>query len=317
MLDDLRRQLELPIARIKLAVDATDYLAGEWEVKLPLAHMGATVNMKFGEQFEPSWRASLELPEFSQEERPSEIFVNIADNAALVRFSFLSFLLLLLLMSSLLRQLDRPIDGTYKLEAKCGTATSSLYRRISPVEGDSKPLFFFFDPSAFLQNKHDAFVFADTCARTETARVLVAALEPSWRLPGKIKDGQDPDYKSPTILLSQVWFPLEGSKIVPGAIEVGEASQFSTIQTGFELVGGEDDCRQAEDLLVAKVPLASSPSEVWAKSTWHEVDLQHEGVEVFNKLAWMVCRIPEWQNLKEWQSVKSEVRFFPVCISPL
>lgn len=172
---------------------------------------------------------------------------------------------------------------------------------------ETEPLYFFFDPSAYLQDKYDCYVFADNCARTETTRGLIASLQPTWRLPNSAGKAISKPFQSPTLVIPQVWSSLEGSKIVPGAINVDESSQFSTIKTGFELVGSEEDCLQAEDLLIAKIPLAKSPSDVWAKDTWHEVDLLHEGVDVFNKLAWMVSRIPEWQQLKEWQGIKADV----------
>ncbi|GAA5872529.1 hypothetical protein JCM8547_006937 [Rhodosporidiobolus lusitaniae] len=283
ILDPLRCQLEHPVARIKLDAKSTDVLGGSWQVKLPLAEsLKAEVEMEYNsEEYAPSWRASLELEDFLEEKRPAAIIVKFKGDSNL---------------------LDRPIDGIYQLETKCGTASSSLYHRTEPAE--ATPLYFFLDPSPYLQDTHDSFVFAETCTRTENVRDLVASMKPGWRLPTSAVEGGKDEHAEPSIVLTEVWTPLEGSKMAPGGTNVGEASHFSTIKTGFELAVSDEMCSLAEDLLRASVPLAQSPSDVWATENWHEVDLQHEGAEVFSKLAWLTARIPEWDNLSAWQSVE-------------
>ncbi|GAA6003370.1 hypothetical protein JCM10207_000301 [Rhodosporidiobolus poonsookiae] len=282
MLNELRRQLEHPVARIKLPVNAEEIIADQWEIKLPMNKVSAIIKMDFGDKdsFVPSWRSNLGLDQFKDEKRPSTISIKFEGNGNI---------------------LARPLDGKYVLEAQCGTATNSLYRRAD--SDDATPLYFFFDPSAYLQEEHDAFVFAENCARLETTRPLIAALSPKWRLPTSSKASNAET--SPQIVVAHVWSALDGASIAPGAIDVGEESRFSTIKTGFELSIADGTCSQAEDLLLARVPLAEAPSTVWAKETWHEVDVQHEGADVFNKLAWMLARIPEWQNLKDWQTVEA------------
>ncbi|GAA5977088.1 hypothetical protein JCM11641_001296 [Rhodosporidiobolus odoratus] len=320
MRDALRAQLEHPVARMKLAADSTDILSGKWEFKLPLAtsddnkaggkrHKSADgdvdmadgrkgskqarVKLEFPDRFVKSWRATLELEEFAEEQRPSEIKVTLDGDAEL---------------------LDRPIDGTYVLEPDCGTASNSLYRLVDSAQ--SSPLYFFYDPSPYLQEEHDSFVFAENCSRPDgRVRPLIAKLKPTWRLPDSLQQGESAQYKSPEVILSQTWAPVESVKIAANGPLTGGESQFSTIKTGFELAIGHDKCGQAEDLLFANVPLANSPSDVWAKEEWHEVDLQHEGPEVFAKLAWMVSRIPDWQNLKEWQAVECSTIPDHICES--
>ncbi|BGP45700.1 hypothetical protein JCM10450v2_001530 [Rhodotorula kratochvilovae] len=287
MLDPLRIPFDQPIARIKVPAGTTDLLAGQWDISIPLAGLKPRLEMEFGEMVE-SWRARLALDEFKDEQRPATIKMAFQGDATL---------------------LDRQIDGTYTLEADCGTATNALYRRTEPAE--ATPLYFFFDPSPYLETPHDRFVFAETCTRTRAVRPLIASLEPSWRLNPTRESGPtgervyapyDPS-RTPEIFVTHLWEPLEGARIVAGGTAVNEASRFSTIKTGIEISVAEGTCKQAETLLTAHVPLAKSPSAIWANETWHDVDLQHEGPEVFRKLGWMLARIPEWQTLHDWQAV--------------
>ncbi|GAA5896190.1 hypothetical protein JCM6882_008514 [Rhodosporidiobolus microsporus] len=297
MVDELRRQLEQPIARLTVAAGSTDVLSGSWELKLPLTGNSGSVKLDFsGKEYTKSWRALLEIDAFLEEKRPAEIKVAFQGEKEL---------------------LGRDIDGTYVHEPHCGTATHNLYRRVEPAQ--EAPLFLFFDPSAYLQKEHDSFVFAETCSRTDSNRQLVAAIDPKWRLPTSPAQGGMAAFAEPKVVISEVWSALAGSFISAGGLDVDEASQFSTIETGFDLAVSTDKCAHAEVLLNAQVPLAKAPSADWAKESWHEVDIQHEGADVFNKLAWMFPRIPNWDHLKTWQGV--EVDTIPSqdcqCCAPL
>ncbi|KAK4333158.1 hypothetical protein RTBOTA2_001878 [Rhodotorula toruloides] len=298
-LNPLRQRFEQPIARLKVPAGQTDLFDGSWSFNVPLVGSANKVEMQFSfdegddaESKNKSWRARLELEDFLEEKSPRRIKMSLKGSGKDV--------------------IDRQIDGEYEREDKCGTATHALYRRVD-VKDDDEPLYFFFDPSPYLENVHDRFVFAETCLRVTGTRALLASLQPSWRLNpfhmtggGKdetlklFSDEVDPE---PSIDIPTTWMVLEQAKIAPGGADVNETSKFSTIQTGFELSVTTGQCSQAETLLTATVPLAKSPSPVWATDKWHEVDLQHQGAEVFSKLGWMLSRIPNWQALQEWQSV--------------
>ncbi|GAA6053725.1 hypothetical protein JCM3770_003185 [Rhodotorula araucariae] len=286
-LDPLRIPFDQPIARIKVPAGTSDLLAGEWDISIPLAGLETRLEMEYGEMVE-SWRARLGLDEFKDEKRPATIKMAFQGDVTL---------------------LDRQINGTYTLEADCGTATNALYRRTEPAA--ATPLYFFFDPSPYLETPYDRFVFAETCTRTSGVRPLIASLETSWHLNPTRESGETADRvytpyepsRTPKIFITHLWEPLSGAKIVAGGTAVNEASRFSTIKTGLEISVAEGTCSQAETLLMAHVPLEKSPSAVWANETWHNVDLQHEGPEVFSKLGWMLARIPEWQALHDWQTV--------------
>ncbi|BGP05622.1 hypothetical protein JCM10049v2_001428 [Rhodotorula toruloides] len=298
-LNPLRQRFEQPIARLKVPAGQTDLFDGSWSLNVPLVGSANKVEMQFSfdegddaESKNKSWRARLELEDFLEEKSPRRIKMSLKGSGK--------------------DEIDRQIDGEYEREDKCGTATHALYRRVD-VKDNDEPLYFFFDPSPYLENIHDRFVFAETCLRVTGTRALLASLQPSWRLnpfhttgggkdetPKVVSDEVDPE---PSIDIPTTWMVLEQAKIAPGGADVNETSKFSTIQTGFELSVSTGQCSQAETLLTATVPLAKSPSPVWATEKWHEVDLQHQGAEVFSKLGWMLSRIPNWQALQEWQSV--------------
>ncbi|GAA5990551.1 hypothetical protein JCM10908_003126 [Rhodotorula pacifica] len=291
----MRLAFEHPVARLNIAPGTTDLLAGTWAVKLPLSSTANSVQLEFeydGTPRDASWRAKLELVDFRDEKSPRRIKVKFNGDGTL---------------------LNRSIDGTYVREEDCGTPTEALYRRVEPAE--ETPLYFFFDPSPYLENTHDRFVFAETCSRIEGARPLIATMHPKWRLnPFKVDNERteeevaillEPDMH-PKIEIASTFRPLAAVKIVPGGTDVNEASKFATIKTGDPVSITEHKCQQAEVLLTAHVPLAKSPSPVWASEHWHSVDLQREGPEVFTKLGWMLARIPEWQTLHEWQIVEAD-----------
>lgn len=300
-LHPLRQRFEQPIARLKVAAGTTNLFEGSWSLNVPLVGSSDRVEMQFSfdegddaESRNKSWRARLELEDFLEEKSPRRIKMSLTGGGKDV--------------------IDRQIDGEYEREDKCGTATHALYRRVEPAE--DTPLYFFFDPSPYLENVHDRFVFAETCLRVTGTRSLLASLQSSWRLnPFHVRGTEKDDNVKvvvdevdlePKIDIPTAWMVLEQAKIAPGGADVNETSKFSTIQTGFELDVSTGQCSQAETLLTATVPLAKSPSPVWATEKWHEVDLQHQGAEVFSKLGWMLSRIPDWQALQEWQSVQAD-----------
>lgn len=203
-------------------------------------------------------------------------------------------------------QLDRSIDGKYVLEDLCATACNSLYRRCDPEGQD--PLYFFFDPSSYLEVEHDSFVFADDCSRILTHRRLIANLDPKWRPPYSPKASAISKSQTTKINIACNWSTVPDAKLVAGSANRTEDNEFSTIAQGFKLSVGTDDCKFTENLLSAVVKLDESPSTRWANETWHEVDLHLEGPEVFSKIRWMLSKIPDWDVLQQWSEVDSSVR---------
>ncbi|GAA5914524.1 uncharacterized protein JCM6883_003191 [Sporobolomyces salmoneus] len=289
--DPLRLFLQSPVARLRLKPGTPNLLEGEWDFSIPLSGYTASIDMTF-EEYVPSWRAKLQLPSFLEEKRPKFINVTLKGNA---------------------EALDRPIDGEYVLEDLCGTACNSLYRRIDPEEQD--PLYFFFDPSSYLEVEHDSFVFADDCSRVLTHRRLIANVDPKWRPPYSAKESAVSKSKSTKINIARNWSKIPEAKLVAGSANQTEDNKFSTIAEGFKLSVGTEDCKSTENLLSAVVKLDKAPSPRWANETWHEVDLHLEGPEVFSKIRWMLSKIPDWDVLQQWSEVDPDSLPSTVCQS--
>ncbi|SCZ92470.1 BZ3500_MvSof-1268-A1-R1_Chr5-2g07888 [Microbotryum saponariae] len=314
--DPLRKLLEVPIARNQVSPTAQNLLDGQWELAAVIDGAGKgkqafSIDIEVVGDMVPSWRARMGLVDFlgeknqdgveiaPSEKRPHRMRVKMSDTITPL--------------------VDRSLDGLYELEAECGTACQSLYRRIEPIE--SKPLYFFFDPTRFGTADIDCFVFSDDCERLEYGehRNKLATLAPSWRLPGTFPTVSQQSQirvakaealaSSGTIAVSlpTMWTPLPGSHIVHEKIDRADAT-FSTLSTTFELTADAVACSFADNLLVARVEQAPPARKLkWATEEWHEVDLHHEGPEVFSKISWMLTKIPAWDALREWQHIAGEL----------
>lgn len=198
-------------------------------------------------------------------------------------------------------QLDRSIDGLYTLEKLCGTACNSLHRRVEPVE--EKPLYLFLDPTRSGEPADDPYVFAEGCDRLEYSedRGALVSVVKAWRPPNK--QGTE----SVKVVVRSFWTPLPASKIDHGSNDATD-STFATLSTSFDVTADQESCSYATNLLTATVKQAAPKNALsWARSAWHDVDLHHEGPEVFKKIGWMLAKIPDWDAFREWQTVAQEV----------
>ncbi|KAI5478763.1 hypothetical protein MNV49_004589 [Pseudohyphozyma bogoriensis] len=275
----VREALMAPVARLTLDPAASTLLQGLWEFRIPITPKTVPVLIENVGKPVPSWRASLGLGEFLEEQRSDKLKVTVTDGAAL---------------------LDRPIDGIYELKPDCGTACNSLHRRTEPEE--ATPLFLFFDPTRSSEPDEDSFAFAADIRRLDfgTARPMVGSLPKGWM------PSLDASRKPETSLrVSSLWSSLSDSSIELDPREASEGSTLSMPESTLELGAAENSCSFAENLLTAKVKLAKveQESRPWLTEDWHEVDIPREGPEVFTKLAWIVARLPEWKALKDWQSL--------------
>ncbi|GAA5937049.1 uncharacterized protein JCM15063_000140 [Sporobolomyces koalae] len=288
-IDPLRLFLLHPVARMRLIPGSKSLLEGNWEFCIPLKASTAAIEMTF-DDFVPSWRAKLQLTDFVDEQRPRYINVTFRGSAD---------------------ALDRSIDGKYVLEDLCGTACNSLYRRCDPQDQD--PLYFFFDPSSYLEVEHDSFVFADDCSRVLTHRRLIANLDPKWRPPYSADERTTSRAARAELSIARHWSTVPNARLVAGTDNLAEDNCFSTIASDFRLSISHDDCKYTENLLSAVVKLNKAPSTRWANETFHEVDLHLEGPEVFSKIRWMLSRIPDWEVLQQWSEVDASTISTEVC----
>lgn len=136
-------------------------------------------------------------------------------------------------------------------------------------------------------------------------RGSIASLVKSWRPP--TTEGSS----TIKVDLSSLWSTLPSSKVSHSHGSATD-STFATLSTSFDLTADKDACSYATNLLTATVKQSAPSAKVpWARPEWHEVDLHHEGPEVFKKVGWMLSKIPEWDTFREWQKVSSEVTPLP------
>ncbi|OMP81469.1 DNA repair protein rad5 [Diplodia seriata] len=175
--DPLRDVLRSPIARAKLPMDlnpsdADNCWAEHWEWFVPSTRRFQVSIQEATEDVDPSWRAIYGLVQYQKETVPQCLDVTIPSEDA--------------------QLLPEDVSGTYRHLPACGTACSSLYRRLSSSDGsnahtaseeEANPLYLFLDPSRIGPVDQDSFVFSHNHERLEynEQRDVVARLEPSFR----------------------------------------------------------------------------------------------------------------------------------------
>lgn len=73
--------LNEPVARLTLPKDATSFIVGAWDMRVPLKNMAGTVTVEHIGDEVPSWRADLGLPSFKSETRASQLKVTASPEA--------------------------------------------------------------------------------------------------------------------------------------------------------------------------------------------------------------------------------------------
>ncbi|KAK4046509.1 hypothetical protein OIV83_006035 [Microbotryomycetes sp. JL201] len=291
--DALRKRLAGPVARLNVDKNQSSLVDGAWEFAAPIqptADLKACIET-IGELV-PSWRSELGLVPFVDEKRPARLRVTCSAELAQV--------------------LDRTIDGEYQLENDCGTACNSLYRRTESTT--DSPLYLFLDPTRSGEPCDDPFVFAEGCAKLEyeQTRHEVALLAKSWRPP--TNEGS----ANVAVEVPSHWTVAENTKIDHSSAASADAS-FALLPGKFDLNAGAGSCAYADCLLSASVRHTASVSLAqWSQPEWHEVNLQHEGTEVFSKIAWMMARIPKWDTFRDWQTIPEQNLHTdcPTCCPP-
>ncbi|KAL1970169.1 hypothetical protein VTN77DRAFT_6574 [Rasamsonia byssochlamydoides] len=159
----IRREIFLrPVARMRVADDASSLLEGVWEVSLPLSSKMTLYFTGAGERV-PSHeaRCGLQGPGYENRKVWTRISVQAADEAV--------------------QDLDMDIRGVYDLLPNCGTANDSLHRR--PARPGFPALYFFLDPRRLGPPELDSFVFSTSHHRLtgDLSRQIVVELNHNWR----------------------------------------------------------------------------------------------------------------------------------------
>jgi hypothetical protein len=180
----------------------------------------------------------------------------------------------------------------------CGTACGALHSK----DDAELPLYFFLDPTRWSDASEDCFIFSKDNGRIDygESRPLLATLESSFRLEGEERE------KTVNAFVPHVAVPVHGSaSFKTDALGTGAAS-YSLPAEPLSLSRSMGECKCVQALLSAQVEAASVTDETMWTSDWTDVDLLHEGPEVFEKLAWITGRLKRLQVLKTWMSLSSE-----------
>lgn len=158
------------------------------------------------------------------------------------------------------------------------------------------------DPSRSGLPDSDGFVFSQDPARKEygETRLTVAAVNPTWR-PSSIEGSQ-----SVKIIVSWKWIALDGSKMA-GGVDT-RLSTYSLPTSALTVTAAAGACSYAEAVLTARVDTSVAVREgLTLSNEWEQVDLLHQSLPVFEKVAWVLARVPALDAISDWQVVSLDV----------
>ncbi|KAH7410248.1 hypothetical protein DE146DRAFT_733042 [Phaeosphaeria sp. MPI-PUGE-AT-0046c] len=209
-----RNLFQLPVARAQVTQSLIDL---NWEFRIPIMANQKLRISSSGPRIS-SWRSRLGLLDHRDETVPTVLQVRSHARECNV------------------------VIGDYKLMPDCGTASSSLYKRIG-----GPTLYLFLDPNPLSGPESDGFVFSEDCSRKHygDSRISAASIEPTWR-PWHVQDEVVCDA---ACTVSESWnmtdFELE---VFAAALSVKIPSNLTSMYR----LG--QDCSRAIIVLEAKLP---------------------------------------------------------------
>ena len=270
----IRKMLIQPIARMRISLDATSLLEGQWELCLPISSTFKIQIEGIGELL-PSWEAKMGLLGTYQDKKSwSHLQISAPDD---VKF-------------------DQDIRGTYKWLENCGTASGALHRKANTLERE-KPMFFFFDPTRCGEPEEDFFVFSTSTRRYVWGeeRPLTATVNSKWRPTGK-EGVETVECHTPGEWITIDCIVLRSS----GESDATTVAIPEHIHASVET----DACASANALLVCQVPMEARAGDIWpTDNLWKEVDKVHERV-TYQGLAWLTERVRRIDSLADWMQVE-------------
>lgn len=105
---------------------------------------------------------------------------------------------------------------------------------------------------------------------------------------------------------SSTWVSLAASEVEHAGEQLSEKSEFALPTKAFSVIADVTACSFAESLISGRVR-AQVQDKAWATEDWYQIDLLHEGPEVFDKLNWILARIPMSTSITSWQSIDEGV----------
>jgi hypothetical protein len=225
--DPYRKLLSSPIAHATVVDKLLDV---EWKVRIPTMEkhevkiMGSTSRCS-------SWRSRLGLIDYKNETVPTSLHVEsqAKECGALV--------------------------GEFTLLPDCGTASNSLYKRLTGPE-----LYLFLDPRPLGAVENDAFVFSQDCRRRHynDPRICMANVDPSWR-PWHV---QDEIVRGLQVILPGTW--------ISATMDLEPVDTALTVSVPTSALSSENidqDCSRVVTLLEARLS-ERLPVESPAKYPW-------------------------------------------------
>lgn len=294
----LRKLLETSVARAQLPRHfglANDSLwAEEWEWFIPASQSFPMSIQETTPGSHRSWRAQYGLIDYQEETVPESLEVEIPSG------------------SGNTSPVAEQISGTYQHLPACGTACSSLYRRITPTsspattEMETDALYLFLDPSRIGPVDEDCFVFSRTHERLEydEHRDIIASLNPSFR-PWNRSSFQA------RICLAGHWV---ADTVPPTQLKASTKPLIVTKPSSGPDWGTDlpTDCSQSLAILSMKFHMDESPGKV----------LRYRFTEAskgeFNKkFAWALGTNTHIPSLKEWRPLAIEETVCNRCVPRL
>ncbi|PWN24623.1 hypothetical protein BDZ90DRAFT_276289 [Jaminaea rosea] len=313
----LRKLLLQPVARQRIDIQggrrATLLELGQkWELNLPTRNR-ATMNVVcHGEQID-SWQASMGIRgEYAGTKRYSKMTIEkVGDSAS---------------------QAETTLCGEYELLPECGQANASLHKR----KGGERPLYLFIDAARYGSSSDDAYVFSSKLGMLNYPkdRPVLASFKSGWKPPLAPRDPtvedeveltpdefeklsasyqrQRGEHKEKTqtveTTLCGQWVPCAG--LIMGPYHEEKSATIAIPSSQLHLNLEKAGCSEAQTVLACTTSLSDRSNDdsgnVWprARGRWVEVDLEHQGRQTFEKLSWLIERVPEVRSWANWMQAK-------------
>jgi hypothetical protein len=291
-----------PLARMRLAPGASHLLDGVWDVLAPIEHAFDVAIEGKGEK-KKNWQTELGMignddPERLDISLPDGVDSNRAPWSDLRWSEYVVTTLKTDGMTAKEFEQQKesfPVDGTYALHDKCGTAMASLHKRVDPKPtlNKSAEAYFFLDPVRNSDGKEDFFVFADNHRRLQYGehRMHAARVHHSFR-PSDAKGKETFACRT-----DGRWMKSDEVNLIQ--LDDKRAAKQGVPKNAKALSSRAGGCQAAVAIMKAKVPLAEVDASAWPEDEFETLQNDRSS-EVFQRLAWFTSRL----------ALPSEVRSF-------
>lgn len=288
-----RQLLAYPFARMR--PHTSGLFDGQWQFCLPTTTQ-LSLSIEGRGNLVRSWesRIGLQGPKFAEKHVWTELRVKVGKEGK--------------------DRLDLDISGHYKWLPDCGTASSSLHKKISGI--GAVPIYFFLDPDRVGNPVADQFVFSTEIHRLTYGEVrsTIARANSSWR-PSAHEGPQDVTCSvyghwidCNTVELQS--FAGRGATfaVPPKTPQVPVAPSKRGIHSSSQT--SEKKCAAAVlTLLHCNVPLSGGEDVGWKKGNWVEVNQTNERA-LFTSFAWLTEKTRDLDGFSDhWRHLQVPAEF--------